>query len=121
MTTRGGNTLRSDPLCSLPHARDHSGLISQADKYSYLHPGIIGSVATQVERRIPGSDSEAVSYPATLYSYTTSQRAGTRAMTQAVQSYAQRCPNTKLVLMGYSQVSFVSCSPGSNQEPCLEG
>jgi hypothetical protein len=31
--------------------------------------GIIGAVATQVQQTVPGSDSEAVEYPATLTNY----------------------------------------------------
>lgn len=69
--------------------------------------GIIGSVASAVKRRIPGSDSVAVVYPATLYSYTTSQAAGARAMSQMVSSYTASCPDTKIVLMGYSQGAHV--------------
>ncbi|BGO98882.1 hypothetical protein NBRC10513v2_003284 [Rhodotorula toruloides] len=65
--------------------------------------GIIGQVATQVKNQIPGSSSEAISYPATLYNYLASESAGVAAMTAAIQSYTQRCPDSKIVLMGYSQ------------------
>jgi hypothetical protein len=66
--------------------------------------GIIGAVATSVQGMIPGSDSEAVDYPATLQNYNTSEPAGTAAMTKLITEYATRCPNSKIALLGYSQV-----------------
>jgi len=68
--------------------------------------GIIGAVATTVKGMINGSDSEAVVYPATLQNYnTTSEPAGVTAMTKLITDYAAKCPNSKIVLLGYSQVS----------------
>lgn len=66
--------------------------------------GIIGSVATQVQQAVPGSDSEAVDYPATLTDYLTSEASGVAAMTKLIQDYLTRCPSSKIALMGYSQV-----------------
>ncbi|KAH6716005.1 cutinase [Leptodontidium sp. MPI-SDFR-AT-0119] len=65
--------------------------------------GIIGAVATQVQQAVPGSDSEAVDYPATLANYTTSEGLGVSGMTKLIESYAARCPSSKVALMGYSQ------------------
>lgn len=42
--------------------------------------GIIGPVASMVEARIPGSDSEAIVYPALLLPYMPSEDTGTTAM-----------------------------------------
>lgn len=67
--------------------------------------GIIGQVAQQVQAQTPGSDIIAVDYPATLSDYVNSESAGVTAMTKLVTDYATACPNSKLVLMGYSQVS----------------
>lgn len=67
--------------------------------------GIIGAVATQVQQTVPGSDSEAVDYPATLTDYQASEASGVAAMMKLIQSYAERCPNSKIALLGYSQVS----------------
>ncbi|GJN89421.1 hypothetical protein Rhopal_002401-T1 [Rhodotorula paludigena] len=69
--------------------------------------GIIGAVATQVKRAIPGSDSEAIDYPATLANYQSSQSAGVEAMGAAIDAFAKRCPESKMVLMGYSQGAHV--------------
>ncbi len=66
--------------------------------------GIIGAVATQVQQAIAGSDSEAVIYPATLTDYTFSESAGVTAMRSSIQSYVAICPNSKIALLGYSQV-----------------
>jgi hypothetical protein len=66
--------------------------------------GIIGAVATQVQQSVPGSDSEAVDYPATLNDYTFSESAGVSAMKSLIQSYVARCPSSKIALLGYSQV-----------------
>ncbi|KAK0112044.1 hypothetical protein ONS96_001305 [Cadophora gregata f. sp. sojae] len=65
--------------------------------------GIIGAVAKQVEQAVPGSDSEAVDYPATLQNYTSSEGLGVSGMTKLIENYAARCPNSKMALMGYSQ------------------
>jgi len=66
--------------------------------------GIIGAVATQVQQTVPGSDSEAVDYPATLTDYQASEASGVAGMQTLIESYAARCPNSKIALMGYSQV-----------------
>ncbi|CAL3967986.1 unnamed protein product [Diplocarpon coronariae] len=65
--------------------------------------GIIGAVAAQVQEMVPGSDSEAVDYPATLTDYLKSEASGVSAMTKLIQDYAVRCPGSKMALMGYSQ------------------
>lgn len=70
--------------------------------------GIIGSVATMVKKQLPGSDSEAVVYPATLQSYISSESAGVTAMKKLVQDYAAKCPTSKIAVMGYSQGANVA-------------
>jgi hypothetical protein len=66
-------------------------------------PGIIAAVATSVQNSLPGSDSEAVVYPATLTDYLNSEASGVAAMKDLVTSYAERCPESKIALLGYSQ------------------
>lgn len=70
--------------------------------------GTIGQVATQVQAQLPGSDVVAVEYPATLADYTASEAAGVTAMTALATEYAGRCPDSKMVLMGYSQGAQVA-------------
>lgn len=66
--------------------------------------GIIGAVATMIKNRIPGSDDVVIVYPAALAPYQPSEAAGVSALTSSITSYVGRCPNTKIVLLGYSQV-----------------
>ncbi|KAK6606554.1 acetyl xylanesterase [Botrytis cinerea] len=70
--------------------------------------GIIGSVATMVKASLPGSDSEAVEYPATLTQYQASEASGVAAMQKLVQAYAEKCPGSKMAVMGYSQGAQVA-------------
>lgn len=67
--------------------------------------GVIGAIANNIQSQVPGSDIVPVDYPALLNPYQPSQKAGVTAMTKLVQDYAKACPQTKMVLMGYSQVS----------------
>ncbi|KAL7908076.1 carbohydrate esterase family 5 protein [Trichoderma velutinum] len=76
-------------------------------------PAGYGSSATVVNLIInshPGTTSEAINYPACGgqsqcggVSYANSVVAGINAVVQAVNNYHNQCPNTKLVLVGYSQ------------------
>tara|TARA_R110002060_G_scaffold47975_2_gene58976 strand:- start:713 stop:943 length:231 start_codon:yes stop_codon:yes gene_type:complete len=64
----------------------------------------------------PGATSEAIVYPACGgqascggASYANSAVAGVKAVASAVNSFNTRCPNTLLVIVGYSQVrDFIS-------------
>lgn len=71
-------------------------------------PGVIGGVATQVVQQLPGSDMVSVDYPATLTDYPTSEASGVTAMTTLLTGYASRCPDSKIVMMGYSQGAQVA-------------
>lgn len=62
-------------------------------------------MATAVQSAVPGSDSEAVDYPASITDYLGSEASGVAAMTKLVTAYASRCPDSKIGLLGYSQVS----------------
>ncbi|KAI8624505.1 carbohydrate-binding module family 1 protein [Xylariaceae sp. FL1651] len=72
--------------------------------------GTAGGLVNQVLAAYPGSQSAAISYPACGgqstcggVSYDSSAQQGTTAVIQAVTSLNSRCPNTKIVLIGYSQ------------------
>lgn len=67
--------------------------------------GIIGAVAEMVTKMVPGSNYEAVDYPATLDNYPTSEAAGVTGMQKLIERYTTRCPSSKYALMGYSQVN----------------
>ncbi|KAM0343225.1 hypothetical protein ACHAPU_008818 [Fusarium lateritium] len=84
-------------------------------------PGEIGKIAAKILERIPGSDMEALVYPALYEPYVPSQVEGVAAMTNLVRGYAQKCPNTPMVILGYSQGAHVTmdvmCGASSNGFP----
>jgi hypothetical protein len=65
--------------------------------------GELIQVSDMIEAAVPGSDSVAVVYPAQLLPYGSSEDAGVRAMTQLITQYVASCPNSRIVLLGYSQ------------------
>lgn len=73
--------------------------------------GTAGSVVNSILNAHPGSNAEAINYPASGSNptYAQSVLAGTNAVCSQVSAYARKCPQTKLVLVGYSQVcSFLA-------------
>jgi hypothetical protein len=70
--------------------------------------GIIGSLASAVTRASKQKITvEATDYPAALNPYPPSVAAGTKALTTELTNEAKNCPNTKIVMMGYSQGAHV--------------
>ncbi|KAK3312108.1 cutinase-domain-containing protein [Apodospora peruviana] len=65
--------------------------------------GLMGIVVRNVTLRLPGSDYEAVNYPATFSDYTGSEAAGVEAFTTMIEEYTKLCPDTPIALLGYSQ------------------
>lgn len=70
--------------------------------------GVLSNISTRVIEQLPGSNAEAVVYPATLDGYQGSEGQGVAAMTKLVSSYAAACPSSRMVLMGYSQGAQVT-------------
>ncbi|KAG5650042.1 hypothetical protein H0H81_000979 [Sphagnurus paluster] len=71
--------------------------------------GIIGSVVNDiVSGRKQTVTREAIVYPATLTDYANSQSKGVTATKAQLAAKTSACPNTKIVLMGYSQGAHVS-------------
>lgn len=73
--------------------------------------GTAGTVVNLVLQAYPGATSEAISYPACGgqsscggASYANSALQGTAAVAKAVNAFNTKCPDTQLVLVGYSQV-----------------
>jgi hypothetical protein len=66
--------------------------------------GSTGRLSTTLKRSIPGATSEAINYPAKLSPYPQSEAQGVQACKNQMTAYAKRCPQSKVVLMGYSQV-----------------
>ncbi|KAJ4412564.1 hypothetical protein N0V85_003657 [Neurospora sp. IMI 360204] len=65
--------------------------------------GRIGVVARNVTLLIPGSTIEAIDYPATFANYTTSEEKGAIGFEKRLVDYHEKCPDTKVALLGYSQ------------------
>lgn len=67
--------------------------------------GEAGTVVNEILNAHPGTTAEAINYPASGSnpSYSVSVQEGTSAVCSQVSSFAKQCPNTKLVLVGYSQ------------------
>jgi acetylxylan esterase len=72
--------------------------------------GTSSGLVNMVVSAYPGAGSAAISYPACGgqsscggVSYDSSAQQGTTAVISAVNSLNSRCPNTKIVLVGYSQ------------------
>lgn len=58
-------------------------------------------------KQVPGSRAIALAYPASLEpTYQDSVGTGDNHMTKYIEYFATRCPQAKLVVMGYSQVSW---------------
>lgn len=66
--------------------------------------GLLGNIAMNASMQIPGSVITPLVYPAQLDPYPPSVSAGVMNMTTLLNQQAQQCPQSKLVLMGYSQV-----------------
>lgn len=73
--------------------------------------GSAGQLINMIVSAHPGATSEAINYPACGgqgscggVAYGDSARQGTSAVANQVNSFHQRCPNTQLILVGYSQV-----------------
>lgn len=71
-------------------------------------------LVNQLKATYAGATSEAIVYPACGgasscggVSYGDSAKQGTAAVATAVNNFHNNCPNTKLVLMGYSQVRWL--------------
>ena len=73
--------------------------------------GTSAGLVNQVKAAYSSSGSEAIVYPACGgqsscggASYDSSATQGTAAVVKAVTAYNQKCPDTQIVLIGYSQV-----------------
>lgn len=66
--------------------------------------GSIGRLSKSLKEAVKGADSEAVDYPAALAPYASSEMKGVTAAKAQLTAYVKRCPESRIVLMGYSQV-----------------
>ena len=71
------------------------------------YPGSLGSLVDVLLAKYPDSNYEDIVYPATQETATNSYWEGLVNGTQQIKSYADNCPDSKIVLMGYSQGALV--------------
>lgn len=64
-------------------------------------------IALGVTNQCAGSDIAEVPYPATIDDYLNSEQEGVGNLTELVLDYQECCPDSKIVLLGYSQVNVV--------------
>ena len=89
---------RQDSSCARIH------IIAARGSNEAPGPGSLRTLVAMIQARNPGADLESINYPALLAPYDASSSAGTAAVTSQLTSYVNRCPNSKVVLVGYSQV-----------------
>ncbi|KAJ4422180.1 hypothetical protein N0V82_003149 [Gnomoniopsis sp. IMI 355080] len=70
--------------------------------------GVLGYVSDAIVSACPSSDVAANPYPALLDPYLPSETAGVGNLTEMVISYQACCPDSQIVLMGYSQGAQVT-------------
>lgn len=74
------------------------------------HQWVTGSAGTFVNlilQAYPGSTAEAIVYPAqggTNAAYASSVQNGTKSIASQINAFNKKCPNARLVVVGYSQV-----------------
>lgn len=119
-----GGPIRAVSIPATPNSHAHSILAPRADcsniactstgaahivvsRASTEAPGtgVLGSIAEEIVAACPGSDIATNPYPALLDPYLESETAGVGNLTQIVLQYQACCPDSKMVLLGYSQVS----------------
>ena len=68
-------------------------------------PGSLESLVTLITQDFPRANYENIDYPATDETISDSYFIGRVAATKQLISYCKKCPLSKIVLLGYSQVS----------------
>ena len=69
--------------------------------------GSAGTFVNLILQAYPGSTAEVINYPAqggTNAAYASSVQAGTQNIANQINAFNKQCPNTRLVVVGYSQV-----------------
>ncbi|PGH13978.1 hypothetical protein AJ80_06118 [Polytolypa hystricis UAMH7299] len=101
-----------DPLPSKPRYEKRQScapvhIITARASTERAGEGIIGSVASNIVRANPGTTRDSVDYPALLFPYASSSSQGVSALTEQLTDFVNQCPDSKVVLLGYSQGAHV--------------
>lgn len=70
-------------------------------------PGFMGAVALLITQSVPNTTLASVAYPATFSDYSQSETLGVHELRRMILSHSERCPDTKLALLGFSQGAHV--------------
>ena len=83
--------------------------------------GALKGVVDKIEESLPGSDSLAIDYPGSgisvgddgeldfnIFQYISSITEGLAKISAEIEDFSQRCPNTRIVILGYSQASIAN-------------
>jgi acetylxylan esterase len=85
--------------------------------------GLTGTLTKNITDKIPSSHAEGILYDASYQdpSYFQSNANGTALVREAVLGYGRDCPDGKMALIGYSQVSFWGrmCEGEGSADWCL--
>jgi acetylxylan esterase len=65
--------------------------------------GMTASTNSAINSLVPGPDVEAIVFPASLPPYSPSASKGVQATKDQLRAYVERCPESKIILTGYSQ------------------
>lgn len=68
---------------------------------------LLPSLISNIVKAHPGATKEAIKYPASVMPYDDSSAKGTKAVQEQLTSYVSRCPDSKVVLVGYSQGAHI--------------
>ncbi|KAB8273941.1 Alpha/Beta hydrolase protein [Aspergillus minisclerotigenes] len=76
---------------------------------SWPGEGRMKELADHIKQQLPSSDSEALQYPAygDIWRYRSSVFTGDKAMVTAITTYTSHFPDSKIVLLGYSQGAHI--------------
>lgn len=70
--------------------------------------GILQSLVQAISKRHPSSTVEPIDYPAGMEDYDVSVTAGTQAVKNQITSYVERCPESQVVVLGFSQGAHIT-------------
>jgi len=86
-----------------PAACPPSHLIVARGSLESPGPGSMATLAEKIIAANPGTTVESIEYPATIDNYATSSVNGTMATEQQLTAFVQKCPSSKVAMLGFSQ------------------
>ncbi|KUI62785.1 Acetylxylan esterase 2 [Cytospora mali] len=106
LTFKDGRVMAAD--CSTNCTSSGAHIIVARESGAPNGVSVMDTVAEEVAARCPGSDISGVPYPAEFNPYVESEGEGIGNLTEMVLDYQSCCPDSQVVLMGYSQGAQVT-------------